>query len=164
MANGYFAQPGQKMITRLGLAIFVMSLGVTLSASADDMSGGFVAKSPADIAWQAIPQLPGLSAMLIKGNPDEPGLYIMRVKFGPGVKSPPHHHDRDRFVTVIDGVWSFGIGEDFTCDDTVPLTAGSYAVHPKGAVHFDGSCGDAVIVEITGLGPVKTVFAEAPSE
>lgn len=136
----------------------------TLGSQADALPDGFVAQSLNNIEWQDVPQLPGLSAALIKGNPETQGLYIMRVKFGPGVKSPPHHHDQDRFVTVISGTWSFGVGEDFTCDNTVPLEAGSYAVHPRGAVHFDGSCGEEVIVEITGMGPVKTEFVGQANE
>lgn len=146
------------MTYRNSWIICVAFLIPALTVQAEDLPDGFVAQSPTDIEWQDVPQLPGLAAMLIKGNPDETGLYIMRVKFGAGVKSPPHHHDQDRYVTVVSGTWSFGIGENFACENTVPLGAGSYAVHPKGALHFDGSCGDEVIVEITGMGPVKTEF------
>jgi len=147
------------------LQLTMLFAAILASATyAKDLPEGFIAQSPNDIEWQDVPQLPGLSAALITGNPETQGLYIMRAKFGPGVKSPPHHHDQDRFVSVISGTWSFGVGEDFTCDNTVPLEAGSYAVHPRGAVHFDGSCGEEVIVEITGMGPVKTEFVGQANE
>jgi hypothetical protein len=34
-------------------------------------------------------------------------------------------------------------------------------MHPKGAVHYDGSCnGEPVIVQIIGMGPVNTTWLE----
>ena len=32
--------------------------------------------------------------------------------------------------------------------------------HPAGAVHYDGSRGDPVVVEIRGFGPVQTIGVE----
>jgi gentisate 1,2-dioxygenase len=78
-----------------------------------------------------------------------------------GVTSPPHYHDQDRFVTVISGVWGFGRGDSADCDETVPLTEGAFGMHPKGAVHYDGSCnGEPVVVQIIGMGPVNTTWLE----
>lgn len=42
----------------------------------------------------------------------------------------------------------------------VPLSPGSYMKHPAGGVHYDGAKDGEVIVEIRGMGPVKTVFLE----
>ena len=99
----------------------------------------------------------GLRQVLLAGDPGQPGLYVLRVTFPPGVTSPPHSHDQDRYITVISGVWYFGMGTSGDCEETVPLPAGSFAIHPRGAIHFDGACGEgAVVVEIRGLGPVAT--------
>ena len=98
---------------------------------------------------------------VLSGDPDEAGIYVFRLKIPPGLTFPPHHHDQDRYVTVISGVWAFGTGYSGKCEDTIPLTAGAYVVHPKGAVHFDGACGEeAVEVQIIGRGPVKTTWVE----
>ena len=44
--------------------------------------------------------------------------------------------------------------------ETVPLEAGAYAMHPAGAVHYDGSCGEGTAeVQIIGMGPVRTIRA-----
>ena len=82
---------------------------------------------------------------------------MLRVRFPPGVQSAPHFHDQDRHVTVLEGTWAFGTDASGDCGRTKPLPAGSFAIHPAGAVHFDGACGDtATVVEITGMGPVTT--------
>jgi hypothetical protein len=60
-------------------------------------------------------------------------------------------------VTVISGTWHTGTGPDFDRDNTVPLRAGSYMMHPAGAVHYDGAKDEEVIVEIKGIGPAPTV-------
>ena len=41
---------------------------------------------------------------------------------------------------------------------TVPLQAGSFMIHPAGAIPYDGSRDGEVIVEIRGIGPVITEF------
>lgn len=129
---------------------------LAVPASADD--SGFVALTPEEIAFQAAPQMKGVEVALLHGNPNEPGFYVMRIKFAPGVLSSPHVHDQDRYATVISGTWHFGIGEAGTCAGTKPLGPGGFAHHPRGAVHYDGACGGETVVEISGMGPVKTVW------
>ena len=98
-----------------------------------------------------------VSSALISGDPDKEGVYVMRLRVGAGVVFAPHFHDQDRYVTVISGTWAFGTGESGRCEDTRSLQAGSFAIHPKGAVHYDGSCTDQPVeVQIIGVGPVTT--------
>jgi hypothetical protein len=60
---------------------------------------------------------------------------------------------------VISGVWHFGTGTSGGCEGTKPLPAGGFGFHPAGAVHYDGSCGGEVVVQIMGEGPVSTTLA-----
>ncbi len=127
-------------------------------AAAEAPDPGFIAQAADEIVLQPVPGLAGLSGAVLYGNPEEAGLYVIRVRFDADVRSPPHSHNQDRFITVIDGTWHFGVGASGGCDGTKPLPAGSFAFHPKGAVHYDGSCGEPVTVEIRGQGPVSTDF------
>lgn len=147
--------------TMLVLLPITLLLVPTPPARAND----FRTLDPDRIELREVPGREGLEAAILHGNPDEPGLYVIRVRFGPGRRSTPHSHDRDRHVTVISGRWHFGIGESGGCEGTTPLGPGSYAYHPAGAIHYDGSCGDeATTVEIVGLGPVRTTWLEAASK
>lgn len=139
--------------------IFACSGSLAENQEADP---GFIHLQKADIQFKPVPDLPGLSFAVLAGNPGTPGTYVIRARFGPGVTTPPHYHDQDRHVTVLSGVWGFGTGDSGDCAETIPLKAGAFAMHPKGAVHYDGSCnGEVVIVEITGIGPVNTHWIES---
>lgn len=138
----------------IGLCAALLCGNTATTALAQD--AGFVYLPPEAIEYQTAPGS-GLRQAVLAGNPAAAGLYIIRIEFPAGVTSPPHYHDQDRYITVISGTWGFGMGDSGRCEDTLPLPEGSFAVHPKGAVHFDGACGDApVTVEIRGMGPVTT--------
>ena len=129
-------------------------------AQADDPSQGFVHLAPDGLEFQAVEGIKGASQITLMGNPSEAGTYVMRYRIPAGQLVPPHHHDQDRHITVISGTWAFGTGTTKSCADTIPMPPGSYVFHPKGAVHFDGSCTDAPIeVQVIGEGPVKTIWA-----
>ena len=132
--------------------------GVSDTAQSEEAVAEFVYLQPADVTFEQDPATPGLAYAELSGSPEEEGVYVIRLRISPGTKLfRPHFHDQDRFITVISGTWAFGRGDSGKCEDTIPLTAGSYVMHPKGAVHFDGSCGnDTVEVQIIGRGPVKT--------
>jgi quercetin dioxygenase-like cupin family protein len=91
------------------------------------------------------------------GDPSKPGLYAIRRRFKPGEMSKPHYHDQDRLVTVIKGTWYSGEGDAFKPDATTPVRPGGFMLHPAGLHHFDGAKDEEVIVQIIGMGPVKTV-------
>jgi quercetin dioxygenase-like cupin family protein len=104
----------------------------------------------------------GLSQVVVAGDPSKPGIYVIRVRFAPYQTSHPHFHDQDRFVTVIKGTWWTSTGPqsdkyDTTTAHMVPLKAGSFMKHPSGGHHFDGAKAEETIVQIIGMGPVKTV-------
>ncbi|MBY6203792.1 cupin domain-containing protein [Halomonas denitrificans] len=151
---------------RLFISFLVFSSLMTSSATttlADDAASGFVDIQAADVPYEPHPEVQELGYSVLSGDPSETGVYVVRLQIPPGLTFPPHHHDQDRHITVISGVWSFGKGDSGRCDDTLSLTAGAYVLHPKGGVHFDGACGDEPVeVQIIGQGPVKTTWIDEP--
>lgn len=137
------------------VSLLIAASGVL--AEDQDTEPGFIHLQVDEMEFGPVPDLPGLEFVILAGDPSQPGPYVLRAKFGPGMTTPPHYHDQDRFVSVISGVWAFGTGKSGDCAETIPLTAGAFAMHPKGAAHYDGSCnGEVVVVQITGIGPVNT--------
>ena len=119
---------------------------------------GFVLFTPDELEWTLREN--GTSLVLLEGDPQSEGFYIQRLKFPPGSVTTPHYHDRDRYVTVISGTWYAGIGEDVDRENAAALGPGSYMKHPAGGVHYDGAKDEEVVVEIKGMGPVRTIFLE----
>lgn len=141
----------------LGL-LTVFSYGTTFSYGAmavelDPRSVEF--KTPADIKWVRNAAGTNEQAILF-GDPAKPGPYVVRIKWLPGNFSKPHFHNGDRFFVVISGTWWVGTGDKFDTAQTVAVPAGSYVIHKGGQVHFDGAKGEEAIIQVSGIGPVKT--------
>jgi quercetin dioxygenase-like cupin family protein len=115
------------------------------------------------LAWQDYPGLPGVTFVVLAGNPREPGLYVIRARFAPHTMSRPHWHPEARYVTVVKGTWWAGTGDKLDPDSTTPIHAGGFAIHAPREVHFDGAKEEEAIVQISGMGPSGT-FVVAPGE
>jgi len=111
---------------------------------------------------EAALDFPGTTLNVV-GDPDKPGIYVIRRRFTPGEMTRPHVHNQDRFVTVIKGTWWTGEGDVFSPDKTVAIKAGGFMLHPAGLHHYDGAKGEEAIVQIIGMGPVTTTQIEIPS-
>ena len=94
------------------------------------------------------------------GDQNAAGMYIIRNRFGPGMTSRPHFHDQDRYVTVIKGTWWTAEGDVFQPEKMIPIKQGGFMFHPAGLHHYDGAKDEEVIVQIMGMGPVKTTQTE----
>ncbi len=145
------------MNMRIVASACIAALLAAMGVIAQDADPGFIFLQKDEVALERGPGDFNVRSKVLVGNPNEAGIYVMRIEFGPNVTSPPHYHDQDRFITVISGVWGFGRGASGECGETVPMAEGAFVMHPKGAVHYDGSCdGEPVVVQIIGMGPVNT--------
>ena len=141
------------------LALCLSVIGWPACAQTD--AKGFVRLTPDQAEWKDVPNAHGVQMAVVSGDPSKPGLYVIRVRFPPGIMSAPHWHPEDRHAVVLKGTWYTGTDESWDPDKTVPLKAGSYMKHPARAVHYDGAKDEEVIVQIAGYGPSGTteVFA-----
>jgi len=139
------------LLSQLLLALCLL-IGAAVPAATDEK--GFVILQKDDFDWG--PDLSKIKTIALHGDPNKAGYYIIRIRFPPGQTSRPHAHDQDRFVTVIQGTWYVGRGTKYDMSTTVPIKSGGFMKHPAGAAHYDGAKDEAVIVEIRGMGPVKT--------
>jgi quercetin dioxygenase-like cupin family protein len=154
--------------TRIALALAAsLTCAVVAGGAPSQMAAGgadFVRLTPDQVHWQDLPDGHGAQLATIAGDPSGNGLYVQRVRFPPHVMDRPHWHPHDRHVTVIKGTWFTGTGGIFDPKQAVPLRAGSYMLHPAGALHWDGSnSNEEVIVQVVGIGPADTVQAD-PSQ
>lgn len=108
---------------------------------------------------EAALDFPG-TTLIVAGDPEKPGMYVIRRRFRPGEMSRPHMHDQARYVTVIKGTWWTGEGDVLDPERTIPVRQGGFMLHPAGLHHYDGAKDEEVIVQIIGMGPVVTTQVE----
>jgi quercetin dioxygenase-like cupin family protein len=137
--------------------IFALLISLSLASTAIPFAQDAVVRIPPEkLKWESKPEDLGFSQAIIEGDPAKPGLYIIQVKFPPGVMSKPHIHGETRYGTVIKGTWYTGEGKVWDPSKAVPLKPGSFMKHPAGTYHWDGAKDEEVIVQLMGMGPSTT--------
>src|SRR5262245_32642672 len=139
---------------RRGALVIAMTVISTSLGYADKTSdeNGFVRLKAGQEIWTYYPNS-NWQFMVIEGDPQKPGPYVLRYKVPAREMSTPHFHPEDRFITVIQGTWWTGTGETSDPDNMIPLPPGSFMKHPAHGAHFDGSKDGEVIVQVIGIGP-----------
>lgn len=109
---------------------------------------------PAEIVWkEAPPSLPrGAQAAVLRGDPTQPGLFTMRLKFPPGYVVMPHWHTADEHVTVITGALLLGIGENYDAEKVERILPGSLMVMPATHRHY-ARFDQETVLQLHGMGP-----------
>lgn len=115
----------------------------------------FIKIIPDEVQWNpAPPFLPeGAQFAVIKGDPNKPGPFTIRLKFPPNYKIPAHKHPSFEHITVISGSLHMGMGEQLEQTKGVALPVGSFAYGPEEQYHFAWTTDEETIVQIQSQGP-----------
>lgn len=130
---------------------------VTTWSATDEM--GFVRINQGEEVWKN-PFGVGVEVATLYGDPSKQGIYVLRIKWPPGIMSKPHKHREDRHIVALSGTWYTGTGEAFVPEKSIPMKTGGYMVHPAGAVHWDGTREEGAVIQITGYGPSGNNFVK----
>jgi len=101
-----------------------------------------------------------IRTVVLKGNPDQAGVYTIMLRVPPHTRIAAHSHRDDRVATVISGTWRLGHGDRFDEAKLKTLPPGSFYTEPPGWNHFAATGNEPVIVQITGYGPSSTDYVE----
>jgi len=105
----------------------------------------------------------GIRTVVLKGDPDQPGVYTILLRVPAHTQIAAHSHQDDRIATVISGTWHIGYGDRFDAAKLKALPPGSFYTEPPGRNHFAQTGDEAVEVQITGFGPSSTEYVD-PSQ
>lgn len=103
----------------------------------------------------------GIRTVVLRGDPNKPGLYTIMLKVPPRTRILAHDHPDDRVATVVSGIWQFGYGSQFDEQKLKALTPGSFYTEPAGSAHFAQTGEASVVLHITGVGPSGMQFTNA---
>ena len=78
------------------------------------------------IEWKPAPAAlpPGAQVAILRGDPAQPGLFTMRLKFPANYQIAAHWHPADEHATVLSGTLHIGVGEKFDAAKTDAVSAG----------------------------------------
>jgi pimeloyl-ACP methyl ester carboxylesterase len=108
--------------------------------------------------------LAGIRTVVLKGDPDHQGLYTIMLRIPAHTRIAAHDHQDDRIATVVRGTWYIGYGDTFKAADLKPLPVGSFYTEPAGRTHFAETREEAVVVQITGVGPSSTRYVDPAAD
>jgi hypothetical protein len=116
---------------------------------------------PDQFHWK--PGLPGAPAYSVEtvpvfGATDQPGPYVVLIKWHPGYMSAPHTYVTDRLCFVLSGTWWVNSGANFEPEATVPVPAGGFVRRVAHTPHYDGVKKDGKEPAVIGI------FGQAPIE
>ena len=112
--------------------------------------------------WGNLPPHSGEMAKLY-GDFDQPGPYLVMMKWNPGWFSAPHTYATDRIQVVVFGTWFVNSGNDFQPKDAAPVGPGGYVKRTARTPHYDGvpaNQSDPAVIAIFGLGPVDVQLVD----
>jgi quercetin dioxygenase-like cupin family protein len=144
-------------MNRLTAALFLTlyMVGVWASAQAQNVDTGVV-KFPRDIIYNGLPGSP--QHVTLFGDSSQPGLYVDRIKFLPGMKVMPHWHpDAVRTVLVVSGTFYFAVGEQWDETKLKAYPAGTLYSEPPRTPHYAWAKDGEVILQVTAIGPTGNV-------
>jgi len=144
------------------LGIVALLGGARAAIGQDSKEHGLI--QPSDVTWGAAPASvpPGAQGAVLQGDPAKPGPFTLRLKVPDGYRIPPHHHPAIEHITVIQGTFVLGMGEQVNAATEKPLGPGSFAFMPAGMRHFVRAQGET-IVQLHGSGPWRITYVN-PSD
>jgi hypothetical protein len=139
----------------LGIAAFPVAHGEADKDMTVVMRDNFVSADPEKVKWVSNKSTPGgMMLVMIYGDPSKPGPYIFRARMASGYKLPPHRHPDERIVTVLNGTYWSGVGEQYDPMKMNEYQPGAFYITKANVPHFAWARTEVIIQE-QGMGPVE---------
>lgn len=142
------------------LSVTVLAVSMISGPAAEAQESNFIKATPDEVKWAPSPPfLPkGAQFAVIKGNPNKPGPFTIRLRFPVGYEIPAHKHPSYEPCTL-----HMGMGEHLEHTNGAALPVGSFAYGPGEKPHFAWTTEDETIVQIQSQGPFEIHYSD-PSD
>jgi quercetin dioxygenase-like cupin family protein len=105
-----------------------------------------------EVVWKDDPAIPkGGQTTVLVGDQSKAETIVLRAKFPPHYKVPPHTHSFSEVVTVLNGTLWNGMGDDM--EKGVMLKPGSVFVLPGNHTHQVWTTDEEAIIQVQFTGP-----------
>lgn len=116
-----------------------------------------------ELIWKDDPVLPkGAQTAVLIGDPSKAETIVLRVKFPPRYKVPPHNHTWSEVVTVLSGTCWNGMGDDM--EKGTMLKQGSVFVLPANHPHQIWTTDEGAIIQVQFTGPGNITYINSADD
>jgi quercetin dioxygenase-like cupin family protein len=136
------------LLTLAGL----ISFAVPASIAQDAMK----VVSADELVWKQDSLFKEVQIINLLGDPSKAEATVMRVKFPPNFKIPPHTHPVSEILTVLSGTFWNAMGDDL--EKGAMLKPGSLLVLPANHIHRVWTTDEEVIIQLNFTGPFDITF------
>jgi quercetin dioxygenase-like cupin family protein len=150
-------------IIAAGLAVLVAA-AFAATDKAPAKAESMISLQPSDLVWSPAPPSlpPGAMVAAVEGDMTKAQFFAARIKLPPGYKVPPHWHPGYERVTVIEGDFQLGSGENADESALKSYPAGAYISMPPKMRHF-AMTKEGAIIQIATMGPWDITYVH-PSD
>lgn len=105
----------------------------------------------------------GAQAVVLDGNPAQPGIFTLRLRLPANYVIPPHSHPAYEHVTMISGVLHIGMGDAVSMANATELRAGDFKVIEPNMHHFAHAATE-VVIQLHGMGPFQLTYVKSADD
>jgi quercetin dioxygenase-like cupin family protein len=103
----------------------------------------------------------GVKLAVLEGDPKVAKVFTLRLMLPTkGFKYPVHSHTHSERFVVLSGAAHFAMADTDDFAQAKAMKVGGVGVVPKDARHFAQADADDTIVQVTGVGPLETIWAD----
>ena len=142
-----------RKLLNLTLSFFAFFLSAQVQAQDHSMTGHILLNQN-HLVWKDGPaSLPkGAKIAVLEGDMSKEGPFTIRLMVPANYKIYPHWHPAIEHVTVVQGTFYMGAGEQFNEASATKLSTGGFAVMPVKHAHYAFTKGKSII-QLHGVGP-----------
>ena len=119
-----------------------------------------------EMKWMEGPaSLPaGAKVATIEGDPAKAGPFTMRAILPPNYTIMPHYHPGIEHITVLEGEFFMGHGDDFDEAKGSKMEVGGFAVMPAKFHHYAYTKKKQAVIQLHGVGPWDIVYLDKAND
>ena len=161
----YFIHATMKEFLKL-FACMLLVFGIAIQSIAQEHTkmqeqdhAGHKLMNKEELQWSDGPAgLPaGAKLAVLSGDPAKEGTFTIRLMFPANYVISPHWHPTAEHITVIDGTFYMGMGEQLNKNSATSLQPGGFALMPAKSVHY-GFTKAQTVVQVHGTGPFQITY------
>jgi quercetin dioxygenase-like cupin family protein len=99
----------------------------------------------------------GAQMAVIRGDPNKAGEFVVQMRFPDGYRIPPHTHPTNEDVTLLEGMFSVGMGKTEKPDSMRMLHPNDSISLPANQPHYARAMG-ATLVQVRSMGPFAMTY------